>query len=883
MNWLRSLMARRRLDRDLADEIAEHLDEKVEELMAAGLSRRDAEHAARRAFGNVTLTNERGRAVWRWAPVEEFWTDVRYAVRQLRRTPSFAAAAILTLAMGIGANTAIFSVVHAIVLKPLALPEPQRLMAVELLDIRGGPHPASLSYFTFFEFRRAQVFERLTSFRDTGMTLTGRRVPIPLAGQIVSSEFFDVLGVQPVLGRGFLPSEEQPGARVAVLSHEVWTAHFASDRGILNRPISINSQPFTIVGVAPPGFSFPIRQPGVQIWTTLALDASSATVTPMTEQRGARVLDVIGRLRPGMSIEEAHARMDALAAGLAEREPATNKNQPATYVRPELERMLGRVRQPMLVLWGAVGLVLLMACANLANMLLARTADRERELGVRLAIGGSRLRVVRQLLTENLLLALLGGAAGVVLAVAAIGALVPMVVGYVPRAGNVSLNGSVLAFTLALAIATTLLVSIPAGLWVRRIDVNPGRSSTTRGSTDRHEGMRSVLVVAQVSAGLVLLSGAALLTASFLYLTTRDPGFRPEGLVAFSVSLPGAGYPTERQVDFMGRLLERLRAIPGVTAATAAMPLPLEGHEMTVSFDIVDRRRPPSERPRSDMAIVAPGYFAAIGTRILAGRDFTEQDDENRPRVLIVNRAFADRFFPNERAIGKLVEPGATSNRDAREGGSRVREIVGIVGNARQDALGREEDPIYYFPYNQMPWGPPALVIRTTLSGTAIESDIRSVVASLESEAPVHNFRTMARVMASGVAVPRLLSMLMGSFSLIALLLTATGLYGLLSYAVMRRTREIGVRLALGATRGEIVGMVLMRALKLVAVGLPLGAFGAVAVRALLRTVVFAPAASGPGLLIAATVVVVLTATAAAFAPAIRAASIDPVRALRNE
>jgi putative ABC transport system permease protein len=883
MNWIRVLLARRQHERDLSDEIAQHLDEKVEALMAAGVSRREAELAARRAFGSVALTSERGRAVWRWTLVEDFWADARYAARQLRRTPSFAAAAILTLALGLGANTTIFSVMHAIVLQPLPFPEPERLMAVQLLDIRGGPHPAAFAYYTFFEFRRAQVFERMTSYRDTGLTLTGRDVPVALSGQIVSAEFFDVLGVTPVLGRGFVAAEEQAGTRVVVLSHEVWTTHFNADPSILDRPVSLGGQPFTVVGIAPAGFNFPVRPRPLQFWTTLAHDASSPSGAPLTEQRGARTLDVIARLRPGMSIDEAHARMDALAAGLAKREPDTNRNQPATYVRPELHRMLGEMRQPMLLLWGAVGLVLLMACANLANMLLARTADRERELGVRLAIGGSRARVVRQLLTENLLLALLGGAAGVLVAMGAVRALVPLVAENIPRAAGVSIDATVLAFTVGLAMVTSVLVSIPAALWVRRIDVNPGRPSTSRGGTDVHEGVRSVLVVAQVSAGLVLLSGASLLAASFLYLTTRDPGFRPEGLLAFNVSLPGARYKTEGQVRFIEQLLERLRATPGVTAAAAATPLPFEGHEMTVAFNLVDRPSPPSERPRSDMAIVTPGYFAAIGTPVIAGRDFSEQDDDSHPRVIVVNQAFADRFFPGERVIGRRIEPGASSPADARYGGSTLREIVGVVGNARQDTLGRSPDPIYYFPYKQLVWGLPALVVRTSLTGTAIETDLRTAVASLDSEAPVHTVRTLSRMMASGVAVPRLLTLLMGSFSAIALLLTATGLYGLLAYAVMRRTREIGVRLALGATRGRVVGMVLTRALVLVAIGVPLGALGALAVQALLRAVIFTPTSGGPGLLIAATAVVVLTATAAACAPALRAASIDPVRALRSE
>jgi predicted permease len=886
MNWIRQLVARRRLERDLAEEIDQHLAEKVDALVAAGVSRREARVAARRAFGNVTLAQERSRDVWHWASIEDVWADLRYGARQLRRTPSFAAAAIVTLAMGIGVNTAVFSLVYAIVLKPLDFPEPDHVVAVESLDIRDRPHPTSLSYHTFFEFRRASVFERMASYRETGMTLTGRSVPVQLDGQIVSCDFFDALGVRPALGRGFLPSDEQPGARVVVLGHDVWVSLFGADPDIVDRPVSIGGEPFTVVGVAPAGFAFPIRDRPVQIWTTLAVDASSSatTVTPMAEQRGARVLDAVARLKRGMSIEEAHARIDAVAADLARREPDTNKNQPATYVKPELERMLGPTREPMLILWGAVALVLLIACANIANMLLARTTDRERELAVRLAIGGSRARVVRQLLTENLLLAVVGGAAGVLVAVSLIRLVVPVVLERLPRAGDVGVDASVLAFTLTLVLITSVLVSIPVALWVRRLDVSPSRSGTSRGATDSHDHVRSTLVVAQLSVGLVLMSGASLLAASFVYLMQREVGFRPEGLLRFSISLPGARYTNEAQVDLIGRLLDRLNAMPGVSKAAAGMPLPLEGNEMNVAFDIVGRPAPSSRRPRSNMAFVTPGYFATIGTPVLEGRAFTEQDDERHQPVLIVNEAFADRFFPGERALGKRIESGATSVAEARRGGPRVREIVGIVGNAHQDPLGRAPEPIYYFPYKQLTWGPPSLIVRTSIEGTTIESDFRKLVASLEPDAPVHGVRTFGRMKSVGIAVPRLLALLMGTFAGTALLLTATGLYGVLAYAVMRRTREIGVRLALGATRGLIVAMVLKRALLLIAIGVPLGTAGAFAAQTLLRKVVFSPQEGGPSLvLVAAIFIVTLTAIAAASFPAMRAASIDPVQALRSE
>ena len=482
--------------RDVADEIDLHLEEKIDELMAAGLTRQAAAAAARRAFGNVTLVREESRDVWRSRPLDDVLGDIRYALRQLRRAPSFAAAAILTLAIGIGANSAVFSVVNTVVLRPLPFPSPDRLVSVELMSIRGTPHPDSLAYFTFFELRRAAVVERIACYRDFGVTLTGGDLPVHLQAMMVSSDLFDLLGVAPALGRGFLAEEEAPGARVVVLSHEVWQTQFGGDPAIVGRSITLDGEPNTVVGVAPAGFTYPIERRPIQIWTTLARDASSPTMQPITEQRGARLLNAVARLPPGMSIDQARAQLDGVTARLAAEYPDSNKNLPATYVRPELHRLLGDARGPILVLWGAVTLVLLIACANIANMLLARTADRRREFGVRVAIGGSRGRVIRQLLTENLVIALMGGTAAVVVAVGGVDLLFPLIADYMPRATEVSIDGGVLAFTIGLALVTAVLVSVPPALWitqdgVRRLDARRlARKHRYPGARSRRAGRR---------------------------------------------------------------------------------------------------------------------------------------------------------------------------------------------------------------------------------------------------------------------------------------------------------------------------------------------------------------------------------------------------------
>ncbi len=884
LRWISQLLTRGRMARDVADEIDLHLEEKIDELMAAGLTRQAATAAARRAFGNVTLVREESRDVWRSRPLDDISGDVRYALRQLRRAPSFAAAAILTLAIGIGANSAVFSVVNTLVLRPLPFPSPDRLVSVELMSVRGTPHPTSLAYFTFFELRRAAVVERIACYRDSGMTLTGGDVPVHLQAMVVSWDLFDLLGVAPALGRGFLPEEEAPGARVVVLSHEVWQTQFGGDAAIVGNSIAIDGEPNTVVGVAPAGFTYPIERRPVQIWTTLARDASSSPGgQPVTEQRGARMLNAVARLPPGISVDQARAKLDGVMARLAAEYPDSNKNLPATYVRPELHRLAGDARGPILLLWGAVTLVLLIACANIANMLLARTADRRREFGVRVAIGGSRGRVIRQLLTENLVIAFMGGAAAVLVAFGGLSLLFPLIADYMPRASEVRIDGSVLAFTIGLALVTALLVSVPPALWITRTEFGGSTRADSRGSTDSQERVRGSLVVVQVATGLILLCGASVLAAGLLNLTRRDLGFRPDDLVSFRIALPGPRYSTDAQVDFMDQLIERLKTVPGVTDATAGMPLPLIGNEMSVAFNIRERPTGPTERPSSNMALVAPGYFRTIGTPILQGRDFTDDDDGRHPRVLVVNKAFADRFFPGENAIGKQIESGATSTRDPR-GVTMVREIVGVVGNARQSARGRDPEPIYYFPYKQLPWGPPTLIVRSTLPVTMLAPHVRQVVAALDSHAPVHDIRTLSGILSEGMAPPRFLTLLMASFGGIGLMLTATGLYGLLAYAVSRRSREIGVRMALGASRHSIVKMILSRALMLIAIGMGIGGAGAAVVQAVLQRVVFSAEGAPPiAWLLGAAVVVLLTALAAACPPALRAASIDPSTALRAE
>jgi putative ABC transport system permease protein len=881
MRWFRQWLARRTLERDLTEEIRQHLDEKVDDLVADGLSREQAIRQAHREFGNVTLLEERGREVWRWHLIEDCAADLRYAGRQLRRAPGFALAAIVTLALGIGATTAMFTVVNAVVLRPLPFPAAERLVSVASRD-RRGPEPSDLSYPTFFDFRsKATVFERIASARGGDLTLTGRGLPVQLRGQIVSWDFFQTLGVEPVHGRGFLADEEEPGVRVVILSHDTWTNVFGADPALVGQRVMLDGEPNIVVGIAPAGFSFPPGRPPVQIWTTLARDASSApTATPVTRQRGARMLNAIARLAPGVSREQAQAQLDVIAAAIARDNPDQNKNIDSTYVRPALETLLGRSRDALLILWGAVSLLLLIACANVASLLLARTTDREREFALRMAIGGSRGRIVRQLVTENLLLAGAGCAAGIGVAVFAVRSLLPLAADGLARIDDVRTDTRVLIFSVGLALITTLLISGPAAMRVARGGFGGPLGKGSGGATEDHHRARGTFVITQIAVSLILLAGATGLMTSFVRLMERDLGFEPRHLMTFDISLPSVHYPIDRQVQFVDALVERLRAVPGVTAAAAGMPLPLEGSQMRVAFNIEERPSAPSERPRANMAIVTPGYFASIGTPVVAGRDFTPQDDEGHSRVLIVNQAFADRFFPGESAVGQRIEPGASSTRDK---GSRVREIVGVAGNARQTVIAQSSEPIYYFPYKQLPWGAPSLVIRSTEPLTTLEPTFRRIVSDMDGQVAVHDVRTFDEAFASAMAAPQLLVLLIGSVALIALLLTATGLYGLLSYAVLRRKREIGVRVALGAPGSAIVAMIVRQALRLAVIGMLMGSLGSIAVDTLLRNQL---GVDGPPLAMLLTLacgLVALTAASASYVPARRAAAIDPTEALRNE
>jgi predicted permease len=773
----------------------------------------------------------------------------------------------------------VFAVLDTVVLRPLPFAEADRLMAFRSID-RRGTYPASLSYPNFFDFRKQnRVFEHLVSYRDSRFTLTDSMPAIQVVGEIVSWDLFRLLGVRLELGRGFLAEEEKPGTHVTVLNYSLWKGRFGGDPEMLGRQIRINGNPFRVVGVTPAGFQFPVDNPDVQLWTTLSEDVTVSEFTPLTDQRGARVLDVIGRLRSGVSAEEARAQMDLVAGALAVQYPDNNKNFATTWVRPELERMAGGSRKPLWILLGAVALVLLIACANVANLLLVRSRERAREFALRTALGASRLAIVRQVLIESLALGLLGSAGGILLALGALKAVLPLADESIPRISQASIDGPVLVFSIVVAVVTSVLFSLAPAIQAAGADPTGALKEGARNIARGHDRFRGALVVGQITLGLVLLVGAELLVTSFLHLVQRNPGFRAEHLLTFDVGLPENQYNVARQIAFCDQLLKRLRAIPGVQASATGVPLPLEGNQMSIGFDIEERPVPAPDRPRSDMAIVTPGYFGAMGIPLLKGRDFTERDDAQAPRVLVVNEAFARKYFPGQEAIAKRIEPGATNGAE----GTRKREIVGVVGNAKQVPLTAEPDPIYYFPYKQLSWGIGTIVLRSAVPPLEVESAARGALASLDRQAAMYRVRTGQERTMTAIAQPRFQMVLMGTFATVGLLLTGTGLYGVLSYTVERRRREIGVRIALGAGRKEVLGLVFRHAMQLVAAGLILGLASAVAAGRLLETTMYGIRPGDPLILVGACCTLVITGMTAAYLPAARAASVDPMETLRSE
>lgn len=813
--------------------------------------------------------------------------DFRFALRMLRKSPGFTAIAVITLALGIGANTAIFSIVNAVLLKPLPYPEPDRLLYVNSgLSVNGSVAvPFNISYPDFLDWRTmAKSFSGIASYHGDSFTLTGLDQPLHVNGSTVSGDFFNVVGQQPFLGRGFTRQEEKPGTRVVVLSHQLWETAFHGDRGIVGRAISLDKQSYTVIGVMPAGFAFPLDDQPPALWRTFAADGETTDPKdhPVMGQRGAHFLTAVARLKPGVSIESAREELNVITRNLARQYPDTNKKFSTALVSTELEYLVGDNRPQLMILLVSVAVVLLIACLNVANLLLVRASKRNREIAVRAALGARRIRVVRQMLTESIVLALAGAFLGLPLAIWALKMFISLNAEKMPRIQSAALDGSVLAFTAAIALITSIVFGLVPALRASSPNLTEfmkeGRG-TTAGSS--HQRLRGVLVVAETTLGLTLLVVAGLLLRSFHRILSVDPGMNPHGVLTVKFDLPDKKYNEQQQIEFYTQLLPRLRALPGVSSVGAVTPLPLSRGDVTITFEIEGHPVAKSDEPSAEIKIVTPNYFHTLNIPILNGRDFTDRDDDKAPGVVIVNQAFARRFFPNENVLGKHMVPGASNH-----GKPQPREIVGVVGNVKSRSLDAEDLPEYYIPDTQLNFGPMTVCLRTSVEPHSITSAVRGVVASLDPDLPLYDIKTLDEYLAATLVKPRFQAMLLEGFAGLALVLTAIGLYGVVSYAVAQRTHEIGVRITLGASRSDVVKMVLKSGLRLTAIGLAAGiVLSLIAGQfiASLSSVLFGVKPTDALTFVAVVVIVAAVSLLACYIPAWRASKVDPMVALRYE
>ncbi len=814
---------------------------------------------------------------------------LRFAIRQLRRNPGFSLTAILTLAIGVGATTAIFSIFYGVLLQPLPYPQSDRLVAVTPMVSSPGGHELvanETSYPNFRDWRdQAHSFESMASYHVDAMVLNaaGSNAARNLQVGVVSSDFFHVLGVTPALGRGFNRDEEKTGTRVVVLSHELWASAFGSSPSVVGQTLKLADELYTINGVLPEGASFPFVAPSpLELWTTSSADAVGKN--PSTEQRGWNQLKVVARLKPGVSAMQAQAEMISIQRNLAVRYPDANATAIGARVTPSLEEMVGDVRPALHILFAAVGALLLIACANVAGLLLARGSSRQSELAVRTALGASRAEITLQLLTESLLLSLLGGVAGILVASLTLQGLLRFVPKNLPRLDNIAINGPVLAFGIGVSVLTGILFGLLPARRMARLDPALALRDSTRTSTAGRGRLRlhSALVVTETALGLVLLVGAGLLIRSFLHLLATDPGFNPSHVLTFRVGLSDKSYPEEKHIQFFDQLLARLNALPGAKGATAAFPLPLSGGNMQITFEIQGRPSKPGNVPDARASVVEPDYFRTLEIPLLRGRLLTAQENQaSAPPTIVINEALAKKYFPNEDPLGKRMQTGFDGGDEGEPG--KWREIVGIVANVKRIGVAEEAQPEYYVPYGQAAVIAPYLALRVTGDPASYTNAVAGVVASLDKEVPLYRVRTLDENLSNASAQPRFQTLLLTGFAAVALLLAAIGLYAVLSYMVVQRTHEIGLRMALGAPRGNVLILILKRGIALALIGVGVGIGVSALLTRFLASLLYGVKPLDPVTFLSVAMVLLAVTAVASLVPAARAARLDPMRTLRDQ
>jgi putative ABC transport system permease protein len=803
------------------------------------------------------------------------WNDFRHAFRVLAKSPGFTLVAMLTLALGIGANAAIFSVVNGVLLQGLPYPHADRL--VFLSEHTEQVPNMSISYPNLQDWERQNtVFDPLGALQPTGFVLTGAGRPEQLRGMNASAGFLPALGVRPILGRLFDKTDDRPdAARVALLSYSLWQRRFGGDPGVVGRALNLDEQSYTVIGVLPASFRFIVP---ADIYAPLGLKADQM------QRRGSHPgIYAIARLKDGVSLVQARTQMKAIMARLAEQYPATNAGDTPVVMslREAYYSQLGGLPTALWVLLAAVGFVLLIACANVANLLLARGAGRERELAVRVALGAGRARLARQMLTESLLLALVGGGAGLVLGAVGTNALAAMIPSELRAAVNITLDWRVLLFLLAITVLTGVIFGLAPAVHASRTDVNEslkegGRSATAGAGRERY---RKLLVVSEFALGLVLVVASALMIQSFYHLLDVNPGFRVDNVLTSQVNLPKKKYATPEQTKgFYRDVLSRIRALPGVEAAGAITPLPLTNNGWQTDFYVEGTPVPkPGSTPNSDYHMVTPGYFPAMGPRLLRGRLFTDADNQDAPPVVIVSRSFARRYWHGEDPIGKRIKLGGANSKQPWS------TVVGEVADTKQYGLDSKTKTEFYIPAAQRPNNFMTLVVRSAGDASALTSAVRDAVAAVDSQQPVFNVRTMQAYLAQSVSDRRMAATLLGLFAGLGLVLAAVGIYGVIAYTVNLRTHEIGIRMALGASRKDVLRMVLGAGARLALVGVVVGVLLGLGLMRLASSLLYGVTASDPLIYVLAAVALGLVALLACYVPARRAMNVDPSTALRYE
>jgi predicted permease len=879
MEWFNILMARLRalfrresVLRDIEEELRVHVEMETETNIKRGMPPDEARAAALKSFGNPVRKTELGYDIRGGGWLETLWQDLRFGARMLLKQPGFTLIAVVTLALGIGANTAIFSIVDAVLLRPFPYNAPERLvMLQDRVSVEGGFSP---SYPNFVDWRaQNKIFASMAAVRmDESFNLTGAGEPERLQGRLVSAEFLSTLGVKPLVGRDFLAEEDSPGATPAViLSYGFWQRRFGADPNILGRQLTLNNQSYTVVGITPSDFQF-----GAEADITVPIGLQAERFRARGADPGA---DVVARLKGNASQQQAETELNLIAARLEQQYPESNKGR-RVRVTPLHESFVGDVRQPLLILLGAVALVLLIACANVANLLLVRSSARRREMAVRVALGADRWRIIRQLLTECVLLATWGAALGILLALWGASFIASQLPDGIPRLQEAKVDAPVLGFTLAVSLLTGLLFGLAPALQASRPNLTEELKEGERGSSGRRQRLRSLLVIGEVALTLTLLVGAGLLIQSFRRVLQVDPGFKAQNLLTMQISVNN---PDGQQVaNFFEQLQQNVSSLPGVKSVAMSDGLPF-GRDANHPAFIIEGRPISDNKPNGQRYTVSPDYFQTMGIELLRGRVFTPQDTRDSQLVIVIDEALARQYFPNEDPIGKRLRHGPTTP---------SLEIVGVVRHVEPYSLDRQEPgpAQFYANFNQISLQALPdivqhinLLTRTEVEPSSLASAVRGQVAALNKDQSVSNMRTMEQILAQSVAARRFSMLLLTVFAVVALALASLGIYGLMSYAVAQRTREIGMRMALGAQSGDVLKLVIGQGMMLAFAGVALGLVASVALTRTIKNLLFGVSATDSVTLVAIALLLTSVALLACWIPARRATKVDPLIAIKYE